>query len=142
MFFNRNPLANATQLRREMGELFDNMAWPLFGGARSFPALNLWEEGETLFAEAELPGMGMEDVEVLVNGNELTIKGSRKAEGEAKNQSFHRQERAIGTFSRSVTLPFDVDAEKVQATLKDGVLRITLPKAASARPRKIEVKSS
>jgi len=140
MFFNRNPLAGTTQLRREMGELFDNMAWP-FGGLRAFPALNLWEEGEALFAEAELPGMGMEDVEVLVNGDELTIKGQRKA-AEAKEQSFHRQERVIGNFSRTVTLPFDVDAEKVQATLKDGVLRITLPKAASARPRKIEVKTS
>jgi len=85
--------------------------------------------------------MGMEDVEVLVNGDELTIKGQRKA-AEAKEQSFHRQERVIGNFSRTVTLPFDVDAEKVQATLKDGVLRITLPKAASARPRKIEVKTS
>ena len=141
MLFNRNPLAGGTQLRREMGELFDSMAWPFQNAGRAFPALNIWEEGDALFAEAELPGMGMDDVEVLVVGNELTIKGTRKAV-EGKSQGVHRQERGTGAFSRSVTLPFEVDAEKVEATLKDGVLRMTLPKAASARPRKIEVKTS
>jgi HSP20 family protein len=141
MFFDRNPLAGATQFRRELGELFDTMAWPFQNGGRAYPALNVWEEGDTLHAEAELPGMGMEDVEVFVVGNELTIKGMRK-HVEEKEKSFHRQERGSSSFSRVVTLPFEVDADKVQATLKDGVLHLCLPKAESARPRKIEVKTS
>lgn len=140
MFFDRNPLAGATQFRRELGELFDTMAWP-FQNGRAYPALNVWEEGDNLHAEAELPGMGMEDVEIFVVGNELTIKGTRKHAGESE-KSFHRHERGGGSFSRVVTLPFEVDADKVQATLKDGILHLTLPKAESARPRKIEVKTS
>lgn len=139
MFINRMLLAPEL-VRREMGELFDSV----FNGhdvrARSYPALNIWEEGDQLFAEAELPGMGMDDVELFVVGNELTIKGQRRPLAD-ENASYHRRERGVGEFSRTVTLPVEIDSDKVEASLKNGVLTITLPKAEAARPRKISVRT-
>jgi HSP20 family protein len=107
---------------------------------RSFPAVNVWENEEVLFAEAEVPGLKMEDLEILVTGNELTIKGER---GDEKQEgvTYHRRERGAGTFSGVVRLPVDVDVSKVEARLENGVLTIALPKAASAKPRKIAVKA-
>ena len=82
----------------------------------------------------------MEDVEVNVVGDELSVKGQRKpAKGE--NLTYHRQERETGEFSRFLTLPTAVNAEKVEAVLRDGVLTITLPKAEGAKPKRIEVKT-
>jgi HSP20 family protein len=112
-------------------------AW---AAVRAFPAANVWEEAEQLFAEAELPGLKTEDVDVSVSGDELTIRG-RRQEASPETAQFHRRERGVGEFSRTLRLPYDVDAERVEATLRDGVLLIKLPKAESARARKVEVKT-
>lgn len=104
----------------------------------SFPAINVWEDERHLFAEAELPGLKMEELEVLISGQELTIKG-RRSDQPREGATFHRRERGIGEFSRSVTLPIAVDADNVQAALRDGVLVVTLPKAQEVLPRKIKV---
>lgn len=135
------------QLRDEMDRLMEDF----FGPAsrlhrtqttnRGFPAMNLWESGDSLVAEAEVPGMKSEDLDISVVGNELTIRGHRQPCGE-EGAAYHRRERGLGEFSRSVRLPIDVDGSKVSAELRDGVLRITLPKAEAAKPRKIEVKAS
>jgi HSP20 family protein len=93
-----------------------------------------------LHAEAELPGVSMEDIEVMVVGNELTIRGQRRPRP-ADNVNFHRRERGTGEFSRTVTLPFDIDQNKVEAILKNGILTVVLPKAETAKPRKIKVRS-
>jgi len=133
------------QLRDEM----DRLVTGFFGNpvaanaarfvtARAFPALNIWECGEALFAEAEVPGLKAESLDISVVGNELTIKGDRPVSDVAQ-ESFHRQERGIGSFIRTVTLPVDVNAEKVEASLKDGVLLIKLPKVEAAKPHKIQV---
>lgn len=106
---------------------------------RGFPAMNIWQDGEKLYVEAEVPGLGMEDLELTVEGDELTLKGQRRRV-EDKEIAYHRQERGVGTFTRSLTLPVDVDTDKVEATLKDGVLTVVLPKAEAAKPRKIAVK--
>lgn len=108
-------------------------------GRRSFPALNVWEDAQTLYAEAEIPGLTMDEIEVLVHGEELTIKGERKGT-DAEDVTYHRRERGVGSFSRVLRLPVAVDAENVSAQLRDGLLTITLPKAQAALPRKIEVK--
>lgn len=105
-----------------------------------FPAVNLWENGDKIFVEAEVPGFSMDQVEVLVDGQELTIKGRHEVPTE-KDQVWHRRERVSGEFVRHVTLPLEVDAEKVEASLKDGVLMIVLPKHERARARKITVKT-
>jgi len=144
MFLTRYPTSTYNQLRREMDDLFSGVFGDMFDGWRSapgFPAVNLWEDAECLYAEAELPGMSMEDVEVFVTGDELHVKGCRKAPRD-EGLTYHRRERGTGEFSRVVTLPYEVNADKVDATLKDGVLMIVLPKAESARPRKITVKSA
>lgn len=106
-----------------------------------FPALNVWIEGDTVVAEAELPGMKLEDVEVFVVGDELTIKGRRTIE-HAEKATVHRQERISGEFTRVVTLPVEVDAAKVEATLRDGVLTVKLPKTEETRARKITIKGA
>ena len=131
-------------LRSEINRLFEQAmessnGGSIFGG-RSFPAINMWEDGEFVVAEAEIPGVSMDDIEINVVGNELSIKGQRKCRCD-ENVTFHRQERGIGEFSRFLTLPVAIDADKVEAVLKNGVLTIKLPKAEAARPRRIEVKT-
>lgn len=129
------------EIDRTVGDLFDTVTsfGPLSGiGRREFPALNVWEDEGNLFAECEVPGLTMENVEVLVQNNELTIRGERKVPTE-ENVTFHRQERGAGQFARTIRLPIDVDAEHVSATLRDGVLSIVLPKSQTAMPRKIKV---
>ena len=108
-------------------------------GRRTFPAINVWEEGDSLYAEAEVPGLSMDDLEVFVQGDELSIKGTRK-DLEAEGTTYHRRERGVGSFSRVLHLPVDIDADQVKAALRHGVLSITLPKAQAVLPRKIEVK--
>jgi HSP20 family protein len=131
------------QLQQEMNRLFsrwgeDGLRWT--GLAGGYPALNVWEDAERVFVEAELPGLDLKDLEIYVTGgNQLTLKGERKANVPEKGL-WHRQERGFGKFSRSLTLPFNVDADKVDARFENGVLLVTLPKHESARPRKINVK--
>lgn len=105
------------------------------------PALNLWDDGENFHAEAELPGFKIEDIDLAVAGSELQIRGKREIPLR-KNWAVHRQERPTGEFSRTITFPAAIDADRVRASLQAGVLTITLPKAPSAKPRKIEVKLS
>jgi len=128
---------------REEVERFFSTHFPAAGQAvrgQEQPAVNLWETNGELYAEAELPGVKQEDLEVLVAGGELTIKGQRPMPANG-SQAFHRRERTAGAFQRTIRLPVDVDASKVEATLHDGVLSITLPTAEAARPRKIPVQS-
>ncbi|MHB1423379.1 MAG: Hsp20/alpha crystallin family protein [Gemmataceae bacterium] len=138
-----NPVWNQLQqFQEEMNRLFDR--WGNgngFGSASAFPALNVWEDGEQVHVEAELPGLDLKNVEIYVSGgNQLTIKGERKANLPEKGV-WHRQERVFGAFTRSLTLPFAVDADKVDGRLENGVLHIQLSKHESARPRKIAVKA-
>ena len=142
-----NGLHPAMCVRDEMDKLFNGLlenaaaGMPLAGlGRRCFPAVNVWEDGENLFAEVEIPGLKMENLEVLVLGDELTIKGTR-SESNEEGVRYHRRERGTGDFSRVVRLPVEIDADKVRAALRDGVLTITLPKAPAVLPRKIPVKS-
>ena len=108
--------------------------------AGGYPALDLWEDEENLYVEAELPGMELGDLEIFVNGDDqLSIKGERKPP-EIEKASWHRRERGFGSFSRLMSLPQNVDAEKVQAEFKNGVLTISMPKKEESKPRRIEVK--
>ena len=105
-----------------------------------YPALDLWEDEDKLYVEAELPGMELGDMEIFVNGDDqLSIKGERKPP-EIEKASWHRRERGFGSFSRLMSLPQNVDAEMVQAEFKNGVLTIAMPKKEESKPRRIEVK--
>jgi HSP20 family protein len=104
-----------------------------------FPPLNVWEEGENIRVEAEIPGVKIEEVEVSFDNGELTLKGEKKFETK-ENAPLHRRERLYGAFTRTLTLPWEIVADKVSAELKDGILTITLPKAEAAKPHKVAVK--
>jgi len=137
-----NEFAPIMRLQDEMNRVFENFFEDvpgLRGYAAGYPGVNLWEQGDAAYVEAELPGLAMEDIEVLVTGNELTISGERKIGAAPEGAGYQRRERAAGRFSRTLTLPWEVDAEKVQATLHDGVLTITLPKCESCKPKKVQV---
>jgi HSP20 family protein len=132
------------RFRDQMNQLFtgfsfDSRRWP--GLAVSFPLLNVWEDNEHVYVEAELPGVAQDQIEVFVSeGNLLTLQGERQLLAEAKGV-WHRRERGFGKFSRTVTLPCLVDADRVEAQFEQGVLHITLAKSAAAKPRRITVKA-
>ncbi len=133
--------------RSEMNRLFDNflgspLAEKAFKSAqRSFPAVNVWEDEAFYFVEAECPGCKIDSLDVSVRGEELTIKGTRTAADNPSNSQLHRSERGTGAFSRTLMLPNEVEANKVEASLKHGVLTIKMPKAEAAKPRKIAIKN-
>ena len=102
--------------------------------------VDIWDDAEHVYLEAELPGMKKEEVDISVENGVLTIQGEKKHEEIKKDHTHHIQERHYGSFSRSFTLPSTVDAEKVEATLKDGVLRIVLNKREEVKAKRIEVK--
>jgi HSP20 family protein len=125
----------------EMNQAFGRLGYRAGRFAPSYPALDLWQDADNFYVEAELAGMELADLEILVSGeNQLSLKGSRKVP-EIEQATWHRRERVYGDFTRVLSLPQPVDAEKVHASIKHGVLTITLPKAAAAKPRRIEVKA-
>ena len=108
----------------------------------AYPPINMWGDADNLYVEAELPGLQLDKLEIYVTeGNQLTIQGVREPHA-APQGVWHRQERGFGKFSRVVTLPVAVDADKVQARFEQGVLQLTLPRAESAKPKRIPVKAS
>jgi len=140
-----NGLRPLEQLRTEMDRLWSGFLGtagdgPWFGLVRSQPPVNLWERDDALLLELEIPGVRTEQVDISVVGDELTLKVDRP-DVQQEGVTYHRRERPAGSFTRVLRLPTDVDAERVEAELRDGVLTVTLPKAASAKPRKITVKT-
>jgi HSP20 family protein len=113
--------------------------WP--GLAVTYPPVNLWEDDDYVYAEAELPGLKLPALEITVSmGNQLTLKGKREPTAPEKAE-WHRQERGFGSFERTIELPVNVDASKVEARLENGVLTVKMTKSPAAKPRKIPVKT-
>jgi HSP20 family protein len=108
-------------------------------GVPSWPGINIWRNGDTIVAEAEIPGFKLEDVEVLATEDTLTLRGRRTAVN-PENATAMRTERLTTKFDRTIQFPLQVQPDAVQATLADGVLRVTLPVAAAALPRKVTIK--
>jgi HSP20 family protein len=141
-----NPVwGQLQQLQTELNRLFDRWGTDTGEGTAygttSYPAVNIWEDANSVFIEAELPGLDRQNLEIYVTGgNQLTLKGERKPTVPEKGVC-HRQERGFGTFARVLTLPFDVNRDNVDARLDHGVLTVKLAKAESAKPRKINVKA-
>jgi HSP20 family protein len=134
----RHPLR---QLRDEMDRLLTGFMGTAGDGLSMFrrqPAANIWERPDALVIEIEAPGVKSDQLEISVVGNELSLKINRP-EATEEGVTYHRRERPQGTFGRVIRLPIDVNADKVGAELRDGVLTVTLPKAENAKPRKISV---
>ncbi len=136
-------------LRGDLDRLFDEFVQSLdlepFAAleARVFsPRVSVTEDEASFRVSAELPGIEEKDIEVSLGDGTLTLKGERRWESEEKGKDYHRREQAYGSFHRVIPLPADVDAEKASASFKNGVLTVTLPKAATARSRKIEIEAA
>ena len=134
------------KLQREMNRMFDSANTNRLGdrpiNSYDFPAMNVWTKADSgQVITAEVPGMNVDDLDIKVVGETLTISGSRPAPEEDENIRYHRQERGYGTFTRTIQLPFPIDVDKVEANYEKGVLKIWLPRAESDKPRKITVKA-
>ncbi len=136
-----------SNLRDEMNSLFDAPFWAntmreaqLFTGWT--PALDLYQTNDDVVAVVELPGMRKEDIDLSMQDGILTISGERKEEAAANGEKTARTERFVGKFRRSISLPTRVDANKVNATYKDGILTVTMPKAEEVKPKQIQVNVS
>ena len=118
-----------------------NLPGPWGGEREWLPAFDVSETDKEITVKAELPGMNVKDIDITLTDGLLTIKGERKMEKENKGESYHRIERQFGSFSRSFNLGAEVKANTVDASYKDGILTMTLPKTEETKPRRIEVKS-
>lgn len=142
------PLREMTTLSRAMDRMFDRFMDESFfempslwqQGDGNHLALDLIEQDEQYVVKASVPGINPEDIEITLNDGLLTIKGETTEEHETKEENYHLRERHFGSFARRVTLPSNIDAEKIEATNENGVLTLTLPKAESVKPKRIEVK--
>jgi HSP20 family protein len=139
------PMGNLQSFQYEMNRMFNQF----FQGSNGeeagtelsswTPAVDIHETDDGYVIKAELPGVSKDDVSLDIHQNTLTLRGQRKHEAEVKQEKYHRVERAYGTFQRSFTLPAMIDQEKVQATYKDGVLELHLPKSEAAKPKRIAI---
>lgn len=142
-----DPFSDLLDMRTEMDRLFGSF---LGGTPASMavaeglwaPAVDIHETKDGFLVKAELPGMKQEDIQITIVDNTLTLKGERRRESEVKDGGYTRIERAYGTFQRALALPSVVDASKVKAKYKDGVLEIELPKKEEAKPKEIKVQVS
>jgi HSP20 family protein len=135
------------RFRSEMDGLFDRFFdWrpfdPSIRKSEWMPAIDVSETPKQIVVKAEIPGMEAKDMDISLNGRVLTLKGEKKSEQEEKEENYHRVERRYGAFSRSFELPTDVDANKVKASYKDGVLKLSLPKTKEQSVKKIEIKTT
>jgi len=140
------PFEELISLRDAMNRLFEESFVRPWGSwltpfTRETLALDMYETDDEIVVKASLPGVKPEDVDVTISGNVLTIKGETKAEEKVEKANYIRQERRYGAFSRSVTLPTDVDVDKATAEFENGVLTLTLPKAEAVKPKVIKVKT-
>ena len=137
-----DPFRDLLGLQNEMTRLFGRAYGEDVEGARSWaPPIDIYETQDAYRVVAELPGFNPDEVDVTVNDGTLTIKGERKFYNEVTEESFHRVERRFGAFQRLVSLPAQVQADKVEASFDKGVLTVSIPKAEQAKPRRIEIKA-
>ena len=134
------PFRELEEWERRFDDLLGRPLWRLPVEERGWmPAVDVFEKEDKFVVKAELPGMKEEDIHVSVVGDTLSIKGEKKTETEVKEEDYYRSERSYGSFCRSIPLPSNVDADKIEASFEDGVLEVALPKSAKVKPKKIAV---
>lgn len=138
----RSPFGELERMRHQMGRLFEEARAPYKEAqAGVFPLTNLSEDKENYYVRAELPGVNGDQLDIQVTGNNLAISGERKIAAEEEGARYHRREREAGTFSRMIGLPGEVDTDKIEANLENGILTIVISKAEIAKPKQISVSS-
>lgn len=140
-----DPFRGLSTLQDEVNRLFDS-TFKANGSSSTLtawaPAVDIYETENELVVKADLPDLVEKDIDVRVENNMLTIRGERKFDQTVKEDNFLRVERSYGAFSRSFSLPNTVDTEKIQASYKNGVLKVELPKRAESKPRQVKVNIS
>lgn len=140
----RNPFEEIERVRRRIDSLFEDLTGGMLREpmAGVYPLMNVTEDKDNYYVRAEIPGIKADDLDISVTADSLTLSGERKIPVEDENAKYHRREREAGKFSRILSLPAQIDTEKVEARCDDGVLTVVLPKAEAAKPRQIAVKAS
>jgi HSP20 family protein len=138
----RSPFGELERMRQQMNRLLEETRAPYQPTqAGVFPLTNLSEDKDNYYVRAELPGVKGDQLDIQVTGNNLAISGERKIAAEEEGARYHRREREAGTFSRMIGLPGEVDTDKVDANLQNGILTVVVPKAEIAKPKQITVSS-
>ena len=136
-----HPFRELARVQEEMNRAFGDERLLRAGESVGWtPSCDIYEDGEEIVVRAELAGVDPKDVEIRFENGVLTLKGERNMEMEEKRENYHRVELSYGTFTRGFSLPASIDAEKIRAESRNGVLTIVLPKKAEAKPRAIQVK--
>jgi HSP20 family protein len=134
-----DPFVELRRMQSEMNRLFSGLGTAT---ARDFPPINIWLGENSVVVTAELPGITANDVNLSLQEDVLTLAGKREPKTQQENVNWQRRERAYGSFSRAVQLPFRVDADKVQARFNNGILEIELQRLEADRPKKIEIRGA
>ncbi|MCT7378085.1 Hsp20/alpha crystallin family protein [Chelativorans salis] len=135
--FDWDPFTEMQRMREDMNRLFAD--FPSSPATRIYPPVNLWLGENSIAVTAELPGLSAEEVDLTIREDTLTIRGERKPMEEAEQASWHRRERPLGAFSRTVSLPYRVDPDQVKARFQNGVLEIEMQRPEADQPRKIQI---
>jgi HSP20 family protein len=137
----RSPFEELHRVRQQLDRLFEDAATPHQAvSAGVFPLINLTEDKDCYYVRAELPGVKGEELDIQVTANNLAISGERKIAVEEAGAKYHRKEREAGSFSRMIGLPGDINSDKVDAKMENGILTIVVAKAEAAKPKQISVK--
>lgn len=133
---------NLERMQRDMDRMFHRVLGRTYRPetAGVFPLINLTENKDSYFVRAELPGLKAEELNISATGRNLTLSGERKISSKGDDVNFHRREREAGSFNRIIALPDDIEMDRVEAVLVDGVLTVAIPKAEAAKPKQITVK--
>jgi HSP20 family protein len=132
-----------TRFRNEMDNLFhsffENKDWPIWEHIH-WPAVDVADNDNEIIVKAEVPGCKADDIDISVHGNTLTISGEKKEEHQQKDKGYYHVERSYGSFRRDINLSAEIKADKIEASCKDGVLTLKLPKMESSKAVKVKVK--
>ena len=138
----RSPFQELERMRQQMDNYLSSASGSgmpsLHAGV--FPSINLTEDQDHYYLRAELPGIEASNLAIQATDNNLSISGERKIEAEKDSVRYHRKEREAGKFSRAISLPGDIDANGVSASLDNGILKVSVPKAEKAKPKRITIK--
>jgi HSP20 family protein len=133
-----DPFVELRRMQSEMNRLFSGFT----PAARDFPPINIWLADNSVMVTGELPGVTHDDVTISLQEDVLTLEGARQPKPQQQDVNWQRRERAYGTFSRAIQLPFRVDTDKVQARFNNGILEIELERLEAERPKKIQIRAA
>jgi HSP20 family protein len=136
----KSPWDELQRMRQQLEQIFDDTPQQRLS-AGVFPLINLTEDKNNYYVRAELPGVKAEELDIQATANNIAISGKRKIAAEGENARYHRREREAGSFSRMIGLPGDINSDKVDAKLENGILTVVISKAEAAKPKQITITS-